>query len=144
MKTYTINGRQCIDATESISLNITDNDCQLASRKDHANCVLSRACMKHTGSDVLVYVSRVYVKQIHQDVWVRYVIENTLRTQVVAFDQGGAFNPGQYVLNKPASDKRLGRSSGGQKNTDRKTPRKMPVKLTNVRPYGGKWHNIAV
>jgi len=144
MKTYTINGRQCIDATESMNLYITDIDCQLASRKDHTNCVISRACMKLTGCDVLVYRSRVYVKQTYQDVWVRYVIENTLHTQVIAFDQGGKFNPGQYTLNKPALDKRLGNSSGGQKNTARKTPRKRPIRLTNVRPYGGTWQNVAV
>ena len=136
MKTFTINGRQCIDATQSITLNITENDCTLASRKDHANCVISRACMKQTGSDALVYVSRVYIKQTYQDVWVRYIVTNTLRTQVVAFDQGGDFAEGQYTLHAPASCKRLGISSGGNKKAAITTPRKMPIKLEGVRTAG--------
>ena len=136
MKTYTINGRQCIDATKSMTLNITNNDCTLASRKDHANCVISRACMKSTGSDALVYVSRVYIKQTYQDVWVRYIVTNTLRTQVVAFDQGGAFAEGTYTLYAPNSCKRLGVSSGGHKTAALNTPRKMPVKLEGVRTAG--------
>ena len=136
MKTYTINGRECIDATKSITLNITKNDCTLASRKDHANCVISRACMKRTGSDVLVYVSRVYIKQTYSDIWERYIVTNTLRTQVVAFDQGGDFLEGTYTLNAPGSCKRLGISSGGNKRAAINTPRKMPIKLEGVRTAG--------
>jgi|TARA_R110000822_G_scaffold152687_4_gene292058 hypothetical protein len=136
MKTYTINGRQCIDATKSMTLNITNNDCTLASRKDHANCVISRACMKSTGSDALVYVSRVYIKQTYQDVWVRYIVTNTLRTQVVAFDQGGDFAEGTYTLHAPNSCKRLGVSTGGHKAAAIKTPRRMPIKLEGVRTAG--------
>ena len=136
MKTYTINGRQCIDATKSITLNITNNDCTLASRKDHANCVISRACMKSTGSDALVYVSRVYIKQDYQDVWVRYIVRNSLRTQVVAFDQGGDFSPGTYVLDAPPLTKKLGSRGGGVPSKAGNKPRTMPVKLEGVRTAG--------
>jgi len=136
MKTFTINGRQCIDATQSITLNITENDCTLASRKDHANCVISRACMKQTGSDALVYVSRVYIKQTYQDVWVRYIVTNTLRTQVVSFDQGGDFAEGQYTLHAPKTGKRLGEFPGSNERSGKRTPRKMAIKLEGVRTAG--------
>lgn len=138
MKTYTINGRQCIDAADRITINITNNDCTLATRKDHANCVVSRACMKHTGSDVLVYVSRVYIKQAYQDVWVRYIIRNSLRTQVVAFDQGGDFSPGSYILDAPPPTKKLGSKGGSQVRCNGNKPRTMPVKLEGVRTAGHK------
>jgi len=139
MKTFNVNGLQCIDATEPLTFTVTKNDVALASRKDHANCVIARSLMKQTGSDVLICRSRVYVKQAYQDVWVRYIPKNSMREQLVSFDQGGTFADGEYSLSPAQPCKKLGQHTGGRKNSSLPKPRSKPVKLTGVRRYAGNW-----
>ena len=139
MKTFNVNGLQCIDATEPLTFTVTKNDVALASRKDHANCVIARSLLKQTGSDVLICRSRVYVKQTHQDVWVRYVARSSMREQLIAFDQGGIFEEGEYSLIPPPPCKKLGQHTGGNKSSSTPTPRSKPIKLTGVRDYAYHW-----
>lgn len=139
MRTFNVNGLQCIDATEPLTFIVTKNDVALASRKDHANCAIARSLMKQTGSDVLICRSRVYVKQTHQDVWVRYISKSSMREQLIAFDQGGTFEEGEYSLGAPEPSKKLGQHTGGNKHTLMPTPRSKPIKLIGVRDYAGNW-----
>lgn len=139
MKTHRVLGIQCVDATEVLTFTVTKNDVALASRKDHANCVIARSLLKQTGSDVLICRSRVYVKQTDKDLWVRYVSLNSMREQLIAFDQGGDFEEGEYCLKPPPPCKKLGQHTGGQKKSPRPKRRAKPVKLTGVRNYAGHW-----
>ena len=139
MKTFYVNGLQCIDATEPLTFTVTKNDVALASRKDHANCVIARSLLKQTGSDVLICRSRVYVKQTHQDVWVRYIARSSMREQLIAFDQGGTLEEGEYSLRPPQPCKKLGQHTGGQKKNPSPKRRSKPIKLTGVRDYAGNW-----
>ena len=139
MKTYNVNGLQCIDATEPLTFTVTKNDVALASRKDHANCVIARSLLKQTGSDVLICRSRVYVKQAYQDVWVRYITRGSMREQLIAFAQGGIFEEGEYSLSPPEPCKRLGQHTGGNKPALIPKPRSKPIKLTDVRNNAGNW-----
>tara|TARA_R110000824_G_scaffold12903_5_gene56311 strand:+ start:1432 stop:1863 length:432 start_codon:yes stop_codon:yes gene_type:complete len=139
MKTFNVNGIQCVDATEPLTFTVTKNDVALASRKDHPNCAIARSLMKQTGRDVLVSRSRVYVKQTYQDVWVRYISKNSLREQLISFDQGGTFSNGEYSLNPAQPCKKLGQHTGGQKKVSSPKRRSKPVKLTGVRRHAGNW-----
>ena len=117
MKTYNVNGLQCIDATEPLTFTVTKNDVALASRKDHANCVIARSLLKQTGSDVLICRSRVYVKQAYQDVWVRYITRGSMREQLIAFDQGGTLKKENILSVHHSPARNLGNIQEGKRKT---------------------------
>ena len=146
-----INGRKVIDATDSMELVVTDTDCELATRRNHSSCAVARACMKRTGTDALIHLSRVYVKQhkLHEndeDIWVRFIVKNSLRTQIVAFDQGGSFAPGTYKLHAPRKNHRLGKYHTGKKasGTENINRRRQPTVLKDVRTGASRGHNFDI
>jgi hypothetical protein len=138
MKTYRVNGKDCIDATSNLTINVASIDNQLASRKDENNCVIARACMKKTGLDAEVRISRLYLKSPFQDVWTRYHIKNALRSEIIAFDRGGDISPGNYTIYKPSKDMLLGSThTGGPKKVKQNPSRQsVPRQLQGVRKHG--------
>ena len=134
MQVHKVGGRDVVDAIENIEIEITDQDIKLAARKDPANCVMARACMKQRGTDALVHISRVYLKMSDKNIWVRYMVDNSLRTEIVAFDRGGEFAPGTYKLRRPEPSKLLGKQNGSNQRPETiKTKRAVPKVLSGVR-----------
>jgi len=137
MQTHRIGGRNVVDSTRSIQIEITEQDTQLASRKDHGNCAVARACMKQEGTDAIVHISRVFLKMKNKDIWVRYIVKNDLRTEIVSFDRGGNFEPGIFKLHRIQPAQKLGishkRASG-----PRVSKRKAPTTLHGVRKLGSR------
>ena len=135
MQNHKIGGRNCIDATHTIKIAITQEDTELASRKDHTNCALSRACMKQEGTDAIVSLSRVYLKMPDRNVWVRYFLSDSAGKQITAFDQGGYFKSGIYELRPAPKNTMLGARTGSSKDkpSANAKKRKSPQKIEGVR-----------
>jgi hypothetical protein len=136
MEVHRVGGRNCIDATSTIEIEITEEDTKFANRKDHTNCVMARACMKQESTDAIVHISRIYLKVKDKDLWTRYGVDNSLRTEIIAFDRGGKFAPGIYKLHKLQPCKKLGADKRKRPTYTQNGARKVPVVLRGVRTSG--------
>jgi len=139
-----INGKKVVDATKPISIHITARDAIDGANKDPAGCAAARAVKRdlHCVS-ARVHIGRVYVETPKQ--WVRYHTPRSLRTEIIAFDRGGSFEPGEYKLGVPENrrvqvEKRPGRT-GTHKNESRRRRKVLIAKIkrhevTGIRPKG--------
>ena len=137
MQTHRIGGRNVVDGTKAIQIEITKHDTQLASRQDHGNCAVARACMKQEGTDAIVHISRVFLKMKNKDIWVRYIVKNDLRTEIVSFDRGGNFEPGVFTLYPIQPAQKLG-TSHIRASGPRASKRKAPTTLHGVRKLASR------
>lgn len=118
MRNNSIEGLPIIDAKAPVVLTITPGDIRKADPKDPGACAAARACWRQFRVEARVHMGRVYVRTA-KDHWTRYLTPPSLRTEIVAFDRGGTFQPGNYVLPAPQPSKRLGKATGTDTN---KTP----------------------
>lgn len=97
-----INGKRVVDATKPISIHITKRDTTDGDNKNPSSCAAARAVKRDVPECVSarVHIGRVYVETPKQ--WLRYETSDALRTEIVAFDRGGQFQPGNYKLAVPA------------------------------------------
>ena len=113
MQNQQIDGLPVIDAKKPLKLEVTRADCQLATRKNPGCCAVAKACgreLKIRG--VRVHLSRLYL--LAGKTWTRYLVHSSLRSEIIAFDRGGKFQPGTYTFQAPNPNKRLGSGSGGK------------------------------
>lgn len=126
-----------IDAKRPVALRITADDVRRADPKRPDECAAARACRRDLHAiEARVHLSRIYVRTT-KDKWTRYSTPAALRSEIIAFDRGGAFAPGQYTLSplKPSS-RVVGQQGSGtnqrQKNRSQKKRRRYHV-ITDVR-----------
>ena len=109
MKVTRLNTRRDVkDAKEDLILEILPRDVRGASLKSPDKCAAALACNRQLGREARIHISRVYIKENGGTTWLRYVTSKPLRTEVIAFDRGGSFMPGSYLLKAPSRMKRLG------------------------------------
>lgn len=93
-----INGKKVIDAKKPTKIKITAHDVKMGQSKSPSKCAASLAA-EHSIEECLsarVHIGRVYIE--HEKQWVRYDTPGSLRSEVIAFDRGGAFEPGEHTL----------------------------------------------
>jgi len=119
MPLHQIDGKPVIDAKRSITLNITPGDIAKADRKEPADCAVARACRRDLhAKEVRVHLGRVYVR-MNEGNWQRFMTPKSLRSEIIAFDRGGTFEPGSFVLPAPQPSKR---ASGKRQGSVPKKP----------------------
>jgi hypothetical protein len=126
-KVYTISGLPIVDAKRPITLHITKADIARAadSIQEPARCAAARACYRELGAkEVRIHMYRAYVRTNDHN-WVRYYVDGRLRHEIIAFDRGGSFEPGEYKLSKmPPSMQVTGKHQGGNDYSGRARKRK--------------------
>lgn len=144
-----INGMRVKDARKPLRLVVTKNNIRTGNNKNPSSCVAAKAlCELPEVEEARVHVSRTYIKMKGADHWLRFNTGRPLRTEMVAFDRGGAFEPGDYQIG-PVNSRELeyrGRSvnpnkKGGarEKGSKDRTPKFKRAKrheLSNVRARG--------
>lgn len=129
-----IEGLPVFDAKRAVKLHITKGDITKADVKEPAGCAVARACRRELSAfEARVHLSRVYIRT-NEGNWLRYITPKNLRQEIIAFDRGGSFLPGEFILSAPQPSKVLGKRSGGKK-PGRKTGKKRRsyVKVKDVR-----------
>jgi len=129
-----IDGLPVFDAKRPIKLVITKHDCERGDPKHPESCAAARALRRSGAKDVRVHLGRVYARQ-NDGNWLRYLTPRALRSEIIAFDRGGSFAPGEYHLLAPQPSHRAkGKRYGGNKPS-RKTgkKRRAPHIITDVR-----------
>ncbi|WP_291869732.1 hypothetical protein [Bradyrhizobium sp.] len=125
-----INGKRVVDATKPIAIHITKRDTTDGDNKNPSSCAAARAVKREIPDCVnaRVHIGRVYVETPKQ--WVRYNTPDALRTEIIAFDRGGSFAPGEYKLQVPEKRDYKKTPSGTQWNGgNRGKPAKKRAKL---------------
>jgi hypothetical protein len=103
---------EVIDAKKDLRVMILPDDVKGAKRKDPAECVFARACMRSFRSKkMLFYRSTAYVelpdkngkKRVE-----RFIMDASMRSLVAAFDRGDTVIPeAGFVLKAPSPNRRL-------------------------------------
>lgn len=124
MKVRAIDGLPVIDAKQALTLTINDNDINKASVKEPADCAVARACRREFhAKEVRVHLARVYLRT-NKGNWVRYMTPRPLRSEIIAFDRGGRFAPGEFKLLPPNHADKL----GAKRKTGPKIAKKTPLR----------------
>ena len=134
-----IEGIPVVDATKPVVLHIGALDIPKAKAKSPSTCVAARACMRDLNAEkVRVHLSRIFVKLPGKRAWVRFATPAALRAEIIAFDRGGKFVPGDYKLTPlPVSKGHDYHKKSTKERTMRKTGKKRAYHVTeNVRENG--------
>jgi hypothetical protein len=120
-----IDGLPVTDATKPITLKITNTDVRMSHVKQPGACAAAKCCMRQMGVKAArVHVGRSYL--LIGNKWLRYITTPQLRQEIIAFDRGGTFEPGDYTLNpipaweKKNRGKRMGSDAPGARDKGRK------------------------
>ena len=136
-----INGKKVVDATKRARIMITERDAKDGDNKNPSSCAAARATKRDIPECISarVHIGRVYVET--KTNWVRYMTPEALRTEIVAFDRGGSFQPGEYELKAPSrhereSERKRARENKTRSDTNRNkmgpSPTKGPRKKIKV------------
>lgn len=141
-----IAGKPVLNATKSVTLHISAADVKKGSVKDPGACAAALAAMREVPNCIKarIHLGRAYL-QLTDGKWRRYKTPESLRGEVIAFDRGGKFEPGEYILRpmspsdlEPRREKNFVSSETnrrGAKNAPSKSPRKFHV-VRGVRQHG--------
>ena len=132
-----VSGARVVDAAEPLTVLVSRTDISKGAKQDADACAAAVAICRQTGCDeAKVHLSRVYVR--NGDSWVRYATPDALRSEIIAFDRGGEFQPGEYVLKPLQPILRFGnqkRADWIKKNANRKPRARHPQKGARVTPH---------
>jgi hypothetical protein len=96
-KRMKINGGKVVDASEPLPVKITKSDVRMGATKNATSCAAARAICREGFTEARVHAARTYVRR-PDGKWLRYQTPPALRSEIVAFDRGGVFEPGDYKL----------------------------------------------
>lgn len=137
-----INNRPVVNGARRVKLHISAADAK-GGKKDPANCAAAKAALREVPNCVAarVHIGRVYLLKKDGN-WHRYKTPDALRTEIVSFDRGGTFEPGEYELmpmsasDMPENRRKYAEARKGRAGPDTdvgKLPRKLHV-TQGVRP----------
>lgn len=138
MRIKGIDGLPVLDAKKPVTLIITDRDVAGSNTKSPTNCAAARACARQLHLEARVHLGRIYLKTA-KDRWTRFETPKSLRTEIIAFDRGGSFEPGEYELRPMHASKRIGKGGYGSETSRTKPrprnqkPRRSPTIVKDVR-----------
>jgi hypothetical protein len=123
-----IDGIPVYDAAEPLILQVSKGDLQNAVRFNPAKCAFAQACWRELDiEDVRIHLGCVYLRGKGSTEWARYLTPKSLRSEIVVYDRGGAFTPGEFVLKCPCGTKRnTGRRKGANTWVEGNGKRRQP------------------
>jgi hypothetical protein len=92
-----IEGKPVVDADKPVTVHITPEDCARGSKKDPEKCAAALALKRITACDESrVHLSCTYL--LFGNKWLRYATPPSLKAEIISFDRGGGFYPGDFRL----------------------------------------------
>lgn len=128
-----IDGKPVVDGQRRIKITITPQDVSLGKSKNPTSCAAAQACIRQLHIPAArVHVGRTYLLMGNK--WVRYHTPESLRTEIISFDRGTKFSPGDYTLTPMQPTHRgNGKRQGSAKPPTFKKKRAKPHFATGVR-----------
>jgi hypothetical protein len=137
IKSRKLNGLPIVDAKHGLVLNIKKCDITGSKKADASSCAAARALKREVGSNARVYLTRTYIQT--GKVWQRFITPQSISREIVAFDRGAAFEPGEYILKPPSKTQKLdhyrksGAKTGTRKNKNGRKPRHVTGSVRQMR-----------
>jgi hypothetical protein len=101
-----IDGKPVVDAEKPLIVHITSHDCERGSKKDPEKCAAALALKRVTGCDESrVHMGCTYLRFGNK--WLRYATPPSLKAEIISFDRGGGFYPGDFRLRPMPAANRL-------------------------------------
>jgi hypothetical protein len=128
-------GLPVADAKKDLILHITENDIRGGKRSDNDFCAAANALCRQEGFKAArIFKTMTYVYNDDGSV-TRYVTPDSLYLEIMVYDRGGRFIPGDHRLKAPRGVMRLGsrdkpKGKGGKTG---KLPRAVHNIINNVR-----------
>lgn len=128
-----IAGLKVVDATKPLLLHITLGDVKHGDNKNPSACAAAQCIMRQEHVDaVRVHIGRTYLRMKGDKKWTRYKTGDALRTEIVSFDRGGKFAPGEYYIT-PLPPSQREKALAGKRQGGRDAPgRKRKPKVARV------------
>ena len=102
-----LEGLPVYDAKNPIAFTVTPRDVRQGGVQAPDSCAMALACKReHHSKDVRIHLKYSYV--LEKDHWVRYRTPVSVGREIVAFDRGGSFDPGEYMLLVPYKSDQVG------------------------------------
>lgn len=96
----TIAGQPVLNGARPIRLKVTDGDIAKGTRKNPDACAIAlAACRRIKGvKHAKAHFTHVYLQFALDGPWYRYRTAPSARTEMIAYDRGGKFYPGEFDL----------------------------------------------
>ena len=130
----TIDGMPIDDSIKSEVVHITKQDVRLGAKKSPGKCAAALAAKRQFHADeARVHLGRTYLRYGKR--WTRFLTPISLKAEIISFDRGGTFTPGDYLLHKMPPAKTMGkRQSMSESKRKRPIQRRGPYHIfTGVR-----------
>lgn len=95
------------DAKDPIDIEVTKSDSNAKAVKDHTACAMAVACKRKLHLDGVI-ISRSTAYLIKDRMATRYAVPDAVTREIVSFDRGASFEPGDYYLLPPKESQLLG------------------------------------
>lgn len=106
-----------VDATEPITVEVTKGDERASKKRDLNHCAMAVACKRSMVLDgVVMAMCTAYLIKGRKAT--RYKVPESVQREIVSFDRGAGFSPGEYRLRTP--DHPMGREVGGNSTSNGK------------------------
>jgi hypothetical protein len=132
-----LDGIDVRDAIKPCVLKINKADAN-SGQGNPATCAAAKAaCRVVHVVEARIYRTRSYllVEGTRGDKrWVRYYTPGALRTELIAFDRGGTFDPGEYTLGTLPENKQIGNDKRNGATGPKRRKRPTPHIIKGIRP----------
>lgn len=88
------------DAKHPLNVEVTSADVRSSKRMKHVECAMAVACKRKFKADGMI-IGRQTAYLIKGTTAVRFTMPESVRKEIVSFDRGAGFEPGEYQLSKP-------------------------------------------
>jgi len=137
-----IAGKKVVNATKPLKLVITKSDCTNGDVKDPGACAAALALRRQLHvKKARVHLSRVYVER--ENHWERYLTPQSLKHEIISFDRGGSFEPGEYKLYAMQPSKSHGKQQGSNKSARKPKVKKVKIARISRHVTTGVRHTLA-
>jgi hypothetical protein len=123
-----------------MSFQVKDSDVKKSRKNDPANCAAAVAIKREYDTDVMVHISRTYIKSPDKKHWIRFHTPESIAREITSFDRGHSFETGEYYVRPEPESARLGvyRGANKERTTGNKRPRGKIHRTARVREHAAK------
>lgn len=133
-----IDGLPVRDLTKPLRLVISEEDCRRGNSKTPSSCAAAlAACRLPKITEARIHIGRVFLN-VANKYWLRGKTPGALRTEIVSFDRGGKFEPGEYIVRPLCPSETANKHAKDYKPVKRGGPKRRMKILKSIR---GNAHN---
>ena len=129
---------EVVDAERGAKIEVTPLDSRSKGLKNHEECAFAVACKRQMRLDGVI-ISRSVAYLVKGKRARRFQLPPSVSREVVSFDRGAGFAPGEYLLSPVEPSRRLGQRQGSNRDRASATPmtKKFRHLTANVRTVLG-------